>query len=413
MVRIDLEPLGGIAGDMFAAAFFNAFPHLYNSFCEDLSALGVEGLSAGLEERLSNGLQAGYFTVVQNTTQKPPRTLAAVQEFFKSTPVAADVADHAVGIFTRLAHAEAQVHGQSLETIHFHEVSDWDSVVDIIAAAGIIARLNCPVWRVGVLPLGGGSVNTAHGDIPVPAPATLAMLKGFQWQDDGLAGERVTPTGAAILAYLKATPLGVATAAAKFVATGSGCGTRILVGRANILRIIAFSSAVELSGQIQPGSDQTAWQQDEVVRTAFEVDDMTAEEIAWAADKLRNTEGVLDVACVTMAGKKNRVSTGFRVIAEADFYHAMMKRCFDLTSTIGVRYSTVQRAVLDRAEWPAASGSVKIVTRPDGELSAKVESDDLSPASTLTERRLRAQKNTDSALQLHRSLNSDLRDDEN
>ena len=161
-----MTPLGGIAGDMFAAALFNAFPELYDSFLKDIEKLEVAGVTAVLEDRLCNGLQAAYFRVEQQTDIKPPRTLASVKEFLQGVPLDGLLTKHAVGIFTLLAGAEAEVHGKTIDTIHFHEVSDWDSMVDILAAAGIIARLDCSHWRVGALPLGSGTVNTAHGDIP-------------------------------------------------------------------------------------------------------------------------------------------------------------------------------------------------------------------------------------------------------
>lgn len=398
IARIDLEPLGGIAGDMFASAMFGGFPHLYKEFSSDLSALGIEGLSATLEDRLSNGLQAKYFSVKQQTTEKPPRTLGAVKEFLTGKPISEFVAQHAIGIFTELARAESEVHGKTIDTIHFHEVSDWDSVVDIVAAAGIIARLDCAVWRVGALPLGSGTVKTAHGEIPVPAPATLSLLKDFSWHDDGIGGERVTPTGAAILSYLKATPVGVAGsgAALKLTAVGSGCGSKTFDGHANILRMAAFSTTLHGSELLE----------DQVVRIAFEIDDMTAEEIAWAADELRAAEGVLDVSCLTMLGKKNRVSTGFRIMVATGQMNAVVDRSFAVTSTIGIRYSTVSRFVLNRAEEITENARVKLVDRPAAVVTAKASSDDLASAKTLVERRQLASAVCDSALHANGSKNT-------
>ncbi len=400
IVRIDLAPLGGIAGDMFAAAMFNGFPHLYDYFCDDLNLLGIEGLSATIEDRLSNGLQAKYFNVQQQTTLNPPRTLAAVKEFFYNKPLDESVANHAVGIFTKLAQAESEVHGKSIETIHFHEVSDWDSVIDILAAAGVIARLKCSVWRVGVLPLGAGTVNTAHGDIPVPAPATLALLKDFQWQDDGISGERVTPTGAAILCYLQATDAGAGTTAASLVTVGSGCGSRDLNGRANILRMTAFSTrAVDTASRSPLLLEDNGLLEDKVTVVAFEVDDMTAEEIAWAADEIRAVDGVLDVSCQSMQGKKNRVSIGFRITTSPEHLHAVVDQSFLLTSTIGIRYSHLARFVLRRSEDTVESTNVKVVERPAGIISAKASSDDLASAVSLDERRRLAQVVCNKALQ--------------
>ena len=391
--HIDLMPLGGIAGDMFAAAMFSAYPEFHEKFCHDLDSLGVDGIAATLEDRMSHGMQAKYFNVMQNTSKKPPRTLAAVTEFLETSSLDSSVAKHATGLFALLAQAEADVHGKTIDTIHFHEVSDWDSVVDLVAAAGIIERVNCPVWRVSALPLGGGTVNTAHGDIPVPAPATLALLKGFQWQDDGVIGERVTPTGAAILAYVRAVPVGAAGSPASLLATGSGCGTRELDGRANLLRATVYS-----------GSSQTLVRQadlshDEVVRLAFEVDDMTSEEIAWATDILRDTTGVYDVACVAMQGKKGRTSVGIRIIGMVSHLNELMTQCFAVTSTIGIRHETVKRTTLNRSEQKIDNVAVKVVDRPMQQATAKSASDDLAACESLAERRQLAESSRVAALQ--------------
>lgn len=392
IAHIDLMPLGGIAGDMFAAAMFSAYPELHKEFCNDLEALGVDGIAATLEDKLSAGLQAKYFNVVQNTSEKPPRTLAAVTEFLNASALAEPVAMHATGLFTLLAQAEADVHGKRIDTIHFHEVSDWDSMVDLVAAAGIIERLDCPLWRIGALPLGGGTVNTAHGDIPIPAPATIALLKGFQWQDDGEPGERVTPTGAAIAAYIKAVPIGETSQPAALCATGSGCGSRELDGRANLLRVTVFAGS-ERSSDCQPDVSE-----DEVFRLAFEVDDMTQEEIAWSADTLRDTTGVYDVACIAMQGKKGRASTGIRIIGSVDQMNNVMSRCFSLTSTIGIRHETVQRSTLNRSEQKANNVTVKVVDRPSDQFTAKTSSDDLSACQSLSERRQLAEAGRVAAL---------------
>lgn len=407
IARIDLEPLGGIAGDMFAAAMFDGFPQLFDAFQSDLRVLGVDGLSATIEDRLSSGLHAKYFSVQQNTTQKPPRTLAAVKEFFQSKAIEEPVARHAIGLFTELAKAESEVHGKTIDTIHFHEVSDWDSMVDIVAAAGVIARLQCPVWRIGALPLGNGTVHTAHGDIPVPAPATLALLRDFQWHDDGVSGERVTPTGAAILSYLQASPSNTAAGVATLSSVGSGCGSRTFKERANILRMTAFAA-----GESKPNSAAVKYIDDEVFRLAFEVDDMTAEEIAWAAERLQKANGMLDVCCINLHGKKNRPSTGFRIICLPGSLHSVVEQSFLLTSTIGIRYNEVRRFVLPRAEINTENTNVKVVERPLQMISAKASSDDLASVETLAERRQQAHTEAESALITYRR-NSDNNSEEN
>lgn len=373
--RIDIHPLGGIAGDMFAAAMFDAWPDLYTEFKNDLAGLSIKGLDASLEKRLSKGLSARSFSVLQHTDQKPPRTLQAVKEFFQTTSLQEPLIQTAIELYTLLAEAEAAVHGKSIETIHFHEVSDWDSMVDIIAAAGVISRVQCPHWRISSLPLGGGTITTAHGDIPLPAPATVALLKGYNWIDDGQPGERVTPTGAAIVAYLKPSAIGP-TAAAELACVGVGCGTRELADRANIVRVSAFRESESIGMQ-------TAL----VVKLAFEIDDMTAEELADACDHLRLCDGVADVSTIAMQGKKGRHATGVRILVLPEFKDQLIRDSFIRTSTLGVRYSEVNRYTLNRVERNTDGVRVKVAKRPGDYLTAKAESDDLHTVESLQQRR--------------------------
>lgn len=384
--RIDLQPLGGIAGDMFAAAVFDAYPRLYDHFLDDLARLSVAGLSVTLEARLAKGLGAKHFSVVQATDEKPPRTLQGVVEFLADKNLDKNVVSAAVGIYTLLAEAEAAVHGKTIDTIHFHEVSDWDSMVDIIAAAGAIARLDCQSWRLAPLPLGGGTITTAHGDIPLPAPATVQLLNGYDWIDDGQPGERVTPTGAAIVAYLKPASL-QSTAAATLSAVGVGCGTRELADRANILRLSFFQ---------EPTSSN--YIHDIVCRLSFEIDDMTAEELAHALDHLRQRQGVIDCSSVPMQGKKGRHVTAVRLLVLPDDKDQVIDQCFMQCSTLGIRHEQLNRTILQRDNRAVDGVRVKLASRSPSVTTAKTESDDLIHADSLQERRRLAAHTEQTAL---------------
>lgn len=381
LIRIDCHALGGVAGDMFAAALFDAYPELYEQFQQDLALLGVDGLQATLSVQMSNGLHARHFSVAQQTDVKPPRTMPAVIEFLHSKSVNSSVIAVAVDIYRLLAQAEAAVHGKCVDTVHFHEVSDWDSMVDILAAAGIIARLKCLHWRIGPLPLGGGTVKTAHGDIPLPAPATVHLLKAFDWWDDGQPGERVTPTGAAILAYLQPDAIQNKTTAARLSTIGVGCGTRELADRANIFRVCVFDQ-----------SEAETVITDVVSCLAFEVDDMSAEEIAQAMDILRREPGILDVTTVAMQGKKGRQSTGVRLVVTPESSANATDQCFRQTSTLGVRCMDVQRKILHRQSKMVEGYRVKTASRPEHGITAKIESSELDQFETLQRRRTLASR---------------------
>lgn len=374
ITRIDLSPVGGVAGDMFAAALLDALPQLREPARADIACLGIEGLSAVTVSTTSASLRALHFQVTQPASPKPPRTLAAVAQFLLNSALETQVRGVALGIYELLAQAEATVHNKTIDTIHFHEVSDWDSMVDIVTAAGIIARLPGVTWRLGALPLGGGTIKTAHGDIPVPAPATVELLRGFEWIDDGVAGERVTPTGAAILKYLAPQATRTVLPAATLFAVGSGAGTRQLPGRANVLRATVFAGAGNANDQL-------------IEQLAFEVDDMTAEEIAAATDYLRLLPGVADVCTLALTGKKGRIATGLRLLVQPDQAETVITDCFMQTTTLGVRRGQLMRRVLPRDERMVADVRVKVAERPRERFSAKAASDDLGRADNLYERR--------------------------
>ena len=286
------------------------------------------------------------------------------------------VRSRALAIFARLAEAEARVHGVPVDAVEFHEVGDWDSIVDIVGAAYLLERLDVRGASCGSLPLGGGTVRTAHGELPIPAPATLELLGGFAFHDDGIAGERVTPTGAAILAALPRVPApgGV------LQATGVGFGTRSLGTRPNCLRVLCFDgTGLAIAGAAV----------EQLIELAFDVDDQSPEDLAAALERLRAAEGVLDVNTLPQVGKLGRLAQGVQVLLRPEALHAVVDRCLRETSTIGLRWHTVERLALARrqveVEIEGRRLEVKIVERPDG-ATAKVESRSLADIADAAER---------------------------
>jgi uncharacterized protein (DUF111 family) len=181
--------------------------------------------------------------------------------------------------------------------------------------------------------------------------------------DDGVAGERVTPTGAAILRHLGVSA-GLPAGSWRIAGTGIGFGTQRLRGLSNVLRVLAWEPAAA-----------AARADDRVAVLAFEVDDQTAEELALGLDALRATEGVLDVVQVPAFGKKGRLATQIQVLARPERLDAAIERCFAETTTIGLRWRLETRAVLARETvsiaTPEGALDVKLVTRPGGERTAK------------------------------------------
>ena len=214
--------------------------------------------------------------------------------------------------------------------------------------------------------------------LPLPAPAVARLLQGYQFHDDGRAGERVTPTGAAILRYLQATDKKPA-AKLCLQTSGIGFGSRKLPGISNVLRALVFSHD-ENSDEDNRNSTH-----DEVAVLSFEVDDQSAEDLGLALEQLREYPGIIDIVHYPVFGKKNRMASSIRVLAYPEAQHEVEELCFTQTSTLGIRCETVRRALLQRkfdiVELDGRTYRVKLALRPDGELTAKAELDDLAQAS--------------------------------
>jgi uncharacterized protein (TIGR00299 family) protein len=377
--HIHLDVVGGIAGDMFVAALTDAMPELRRRVLDDVAAVlppaagtpqFTAGASAGLTV-LRFGLE-GHRHEAGHHHHDGSGSYRHMVELIRAAPLAEGTADHAVAILTILGEAEALIHGVPLGDVHFHEIGDWDSLMDVVASGSIIAALDA-TWSMSDLPLGGGRVRTAHGMLPVPAPATARILDGFDWRDDGVGGERVTPTGAAILRHLVA---GSTRGGGRLTGTGMGAGTHDLPGMPNILRALVFEVATV-------GADAQT-----VAVLCFDIDDMTGEEFGIAADRLRAADGVLDVALASLSGKKGRPLTEFRLLVRPEALEAVQRLCFIETSTIGLRWRVEQRSTLERSTGLSASDiRVKRVNRPGGATTAKAESDDLTSIESLAGRR--------------------------
>ncbi|MCC0030696.1 MAG: LarC family nickel insertion protein [Brucellaceae bacterium] len=357
---------------MFVAAMLDTFPDLTERVMADAAAvLPKEVGTVSLVPSSKGGISGKRFSVDISGSGYGCGNYAAMMTTIAAAGLKDGAGVHAQAILTILAEAEAGIHSVPVEAVHFHELADWDSLVDIICAGSIAAALDGATWTVSALPRGGGLVSTAHGKLPVPAPATVVILEGFAWRDDGVGGERVTPTGAAILRHL-ADPTSTR-AEGRLIASGTGTGTRDLQGIPNVLRVLAFEPVHAASAE-------------RVSVIEFEVDDMTGEEIGLSAERLRNAEGVLDVTLSQRFGKKGRPVHSFRLLVAPHMREAVTARCFAETSTIGLRFRDEDRAILKREAAVSDGMRIKIADR-SGQRTAKVESDDLRPGETLQERR--------------------------
>ena len=274
--HIHLDVTGGIAGDMFLAAMLATFPGARQKLDDDLKAAGLAGhVGMACEQVREKGFAASRMKVTISGDVAELKTWPQIRSMIETSGLAAAVRFRAIAIFQELAEAEAASHAIPVGRVHFHELADWDSIADIVGAASAIEFTQADSWSVSLLPLGRGRAKTQHGLVPVPAPATAELLKGFSFVDDGGQGERITPTGAAILKHLSPTQTSLGPRG-KLVSTGIGAGTMPIDGIPNILRILCFETA-PLSSEVV-----------NVIR--FEIDDMTPEELALALDRLRALE---------------------------------------------------------------------------------------------------------------------------
>ena len=371
---VHIDPVGGIAGDMFAAAMLDAFPELEPALHRDLSDSGVsQHIDLQVEEGRVGGFRGKRVAVVgRSDAAEPTRHYRHIRDLLSASGLDAPVKVRALDIVARLAAAEARVHGIPVDQVHFHEVADWDSVADIVAAASLAERSGATGWSCTSVPQGTGRVRTEHGLIPVPAPAVVELLRDFDVHTDGETGERVTPTGAAILRHLVARPGPAPSGTLR--RAGVGLGTRTFAAVPNLLRLTVLESGRPTAGH------------DTVATLSFEVDDMTPEELSVALDRIRAGDGVLDASFQLRLGKKGRAQFAVEVLARNDAAEPVADLCFLETSTLGLRIGQAVRRVLHR-ETAEAVPQVKSADRPDGGVTSKAESDHLADMPTLRARR--------------------------
>ena len=391
MIAVHLDPLGGVAGDMFVAAMLDARPDFAAPLLAMLDDLATHfGASAAAGSRLidhDDGRMRGKRFVVAEPAHRKSRQGAGYDHVrwsdlraqLATAPLTPAVSERARAIFQGLAEAEGAVHGCAANDVSFHELGAWDSIADIVSAAWLIDALGAARWSCAPLPMGAGSVLSRHGRLPVPAPATAKLLAGFVLIDDGIEGERVTPTGAAILRHLEPSQQPSRTAA-RLVASGTGFGTRSLPGTSNVLRALVM----EPVAQPATGADQVA-----VI--TFEIDDQSPEDLALALDRLRADPGVIDLLQLVGLGKKGRIAAHVQILARPESLHSVIARCFHETTTLGLRHSLVERAVLDRRQLRVAGDAgtlrVKLADRPGGITTAKAEIADVIDAGAGAEAR--------------------------
>lgn len=350
----------GISGDMCVASLLDLGVPLEYLNAEllklTLPADSFE-LSARREER--GGVAGLAFDVAVGHCHSH-RAYAEIDALIAASGLAGRVRERARLIFRRLAEAEAEVHGVAPEQVHFHEVGAIDSIVDIVGCAICLEYLDVGELHAAPLPLGSGFVTCAHGCLPVPAPATAKLLQGLAVHGECGPGERVTPTGAAIVAALAATS--GPRPAMKLNAVGSGAGSKEFPDCPNILRAFLGQTVADDSSR------------DRVVVAETNIDDSTPETLGYVMERLLE-EGALDVFFSPIQMKKNRPATLLSFICQPSRLESLAGLVLRETSAIGLRHHTVDRIKLERSitEFETVYGPVRFkLVYEEGRLTRRV-----------------------------------------
>jgi len=283
------------------------------------------------------------------------RSLSVIQGIIRGSQLKMEVQTIALKAFELLGYAEAKIHNVPVESIHFHEVGAVDAIADIVAAAAGCHWLGVEKWMCSPLNVGGGHVHCAHGVFPVPAPATLELLRDLPVYSSGVQKELVTPTGAALLRALDVTSSNFP--AMRMSATGYGAGTRDLPGKPNVLRLVVGESTKAQSLHELDHSKHE--ERVGVIETT--IDDATPELLSYVADRLL-AAGASDVYRTTVQMKKGRTGIQLTILCSPARAEALQRIVLTETTTLGLRYREEQKIVLARSfvsvdtEW----GAVKI-----------------------------------------------------
>ena len=347
----------GISGDMTLGALVDAGCNLAEM--EDhLRRLPVPGWEISSEKVVRRGFKATQVKVESSDPQRH-RSLSEILQLIERAGLPPAIAGRASRIFQRLGEAEALVHGVPIEKVHFHEVGAVDAIVDIVGAAAGFAQLGIEEFVCSPLNVGGGRVDTQHGNLPVPAPATAELLRGAPTYSNGIQRELVTPTGAAI----------VATVASQFgpqpemtvAAIGLGAGSAELAEQPNVLRLFVGESAAR--------RDDATLEEDVIVLEA-NLDDMSPQVYGYFAERALEV-GALDVFSIPVQMKKNRPGQLVTVLCKPADREKLSDLLFRETTTLGVRQSHVQRRTLQRESITVDTklGSIRMkVARLNGQI---------------------------------------------
>ena len=351
----------GVSGDMILGALTACGVPL-DKLVGELHKLNVDGFELEEETVIRAGVSATYINVITKP-QHEHRHLARIRDIIESSSLSSRVKENAVRIFTRLAEAEAKVHGTTPDKIHFHEVGALDAIIDVVGACIGFEYLEIDTIVSSPISLGTGTVICEHGEIPVPVPAVVELTSGVPIVRTEKKGELTTPTGAAILTTLASSYGKLDTFTAEV--SGYGAGSRDNKSYPNVVRITVGNVAHPL-------------EEDHSVLIETNIDDMNPEIFGYLTDKLLSA-GAKDVYMSPIYMKKGRPGTLFSILTDESLKDAIIAIVLSETTTLGVRISKIMRKMLKRDTRTVATayGPVRVkVAYVDGAERAAPEFED-------------------------------------
>ena len=383
------DSVGGASGDMILSALAALgadlpaiektigafFPEPLHFHAAQTSAAGLNGVRVTVHAERHAGHDDGEWPDahahghghVPAASPHAHRGLAEIEQLLAHAPLSDATRVLSLGVFRKLAEAEAKVHGKTPETVHFHEVGAWDSVADIVGACLALEQLGVCGVSCGPLPAGTGTIRCAHGEMPNPAPATQELLVGMTVTQTAEPFELVTPTGAALL-RVWTQALAPVPAEAVVLRSAFGFGSRTLSGRPNVLRATLLAEAAAAAA---PSATEGG-----LLVLETNLDDCNPEWLgALTGDLLER--GALDVWSAPAVMKKGRPGTLLSVLARAEDAPALRERIFRATTTFGIRHYAVGRETLERrfenVRTPWGDVPVKIGTLRGEDITASPE----------------------------------------
>lgn len=390
MKQLYLDLGMGAAGDMLTAALLELCPHK-DGIIKKLNSLNIPGVHYEREIMKKSAICGTHMHVIVNGSEEECGheheeghhehshhhhiSMSDIGEIVSKLNTSEKIKKQILDVYNIIADAESRVHGEPVSQIHFHEFGNMDAIADVAAVCILINELNIGKIVVSPVHTGSGFVMCAHGKLPVPAPATALILEGVPYYSDGLKGELCTPTGAALIKYFADDFSDMPAMVVE--KTGYGFGKKEFE-RLNCVRAL-LGTAFQCS-EVTSECDNSCEKTDKVVELACNIDDMTAEEIGFATEKILEA-GALDVYTISAYMKKNRPGTVICCLCHEDEREKFAKIMFKYTTTIGVRQYNCDRYILSRKTENIETdyGNVRVKkTSGYGVEREKMEYDDLS-----------------------------------